>query len=71
MMGRPGTGSSLVIVGAEAAFPALKKGTRALATSAGVWYRFSGALAIILATTAASSAGTSGRRRSRGLASPE
>ena len=51
--------------------PPRKNGTSALATSAGVWNRLFGSLAIILATTAASSAGTSERIRFSGLASIE
>src|SRR5271157_1342022 len=49
----------------------LKNGTNSLATSPGVWNRRSGSLASILATTAASSAGTSGRMNFKGLASIE
>ena len=41
----------------------LKNGVSAWATSPGVWNRRAGSLAIILATRAASSAGTSGRNR--------
>src|SRR5262245_54519356 len=49
----------------------LKNGARILAISAGVWNRRPGSLAIILATSEASSAGTSGRTRCKGLASIE
>ena len=49
-------------VGLDPGFaPGLKNGVSALATSPGVWNRRSGSLAIILATSAASSTGTSGR----------
>jgi len=43
------------------AAPGLTNGARAAATSAGVWKRSAGSLAIIRATTSASTAGTSGR----------
>ena len=45
----------------NATSPFLKNGVSASATSPGVWNRRAGSLAIILATRAASSAGTSGR----------
>ena len=56
---------------AGAVFNVRKNGVSALATSPGVWNRASGSFAIILATSAASSAGTSGRTRLRGVASIE
>ena len=49
----------------------MKNGVSAWATSFGVWNRRSGSLAIILATSAASSTGTSGRTRFSGVASIE
>ena len=59
-------------VGLDPGFaPGLKNGTSALDTSAGVWTRRSGSLAIILPTSAASSTGTSGRARFSGMASLE
>ena len=55
----------------DATFPFLKNGVSACATSPGVWNRRPGSFAIILATTAASSTGTSGRTRFSGPASIE
>ena len=49
----------------------LKNGVRARATSLGSWKRCFGSLAIILATTAASSTDTSGLARCSGVASAE
>ncbi len=51
--------------------PGLKNFVSACATSPGVWNRFAGSLAIIFATSAASSVGTSGRTRLSGWASIE
>ena len=51
--------------------PFLKNGVSALATSPGVWNRRAGSFAIILATRAANSAGTSGRTKFSGSASLE
>ena len=47
----------------------LMNGTKARAASTGVWKRRAGSLAIIRATTAASSAGVPARDRWRGVAS--
>ena len=55
----------------KARSPFLKNGVNAWATSFGSWKRRSGSLAIILATRAASSTGTSGRARFSGIASIE
>ena len=52
---------------ADPAAPDLKYGSNARATSPGVWNRLSGSFAIILATRAASSTGTSGRTRFSGV----
>ncbi len=55
----------------KARSPFLKNGANAWTTSFACWKRRSGSLAIILATSAASSTGTSGRFRFSGIASIE